>query len=194
MKTLLRVVALALGVLVPAASAWAESETVGDWTAECDATRSCTAVAFGVGGPAAGGSGYRLRISRLAGEGAAWSIRFLLESAPQPMPKGEMRFSIDGANPVSFHEDFGGYLRDHDGVTFGLAGGPDLNKLFGTLRNGQRLELAYEAAEGRTQVAFPLTGLAAALLWIDKKQSRVGASQDVGYPSGVDGEARFTVS
>lgn len=174
------------------AFAAAEDKTVRDWTGDCDDDLACMATASGAGGMAMGGTGYRLRFSRAEGDISAWSMRFFLKNVPQPKADGEMVISVDGGAALSFYEEYG-YLRDADGITFGLAGGKDLDKLFAAVKKGQKLTLSYETPDGKTQRQdFSLSGLAAVLLWIDDQQKRVGKSSEISSPSGVDGEAKFT--
>lgn len=191
---MLRALLLAMSLTVFPALAFADGKTIRDWAADCDDTLSCMATGSGEGGMAMGGTGYRLRLIRQSAESSPWAMMFLIKNVPQPKPDGEMRISIDGGEALSFYEDYG-YLRDSDGITFGLAGGPDLTKLFASLKRGKTLVLSYETPEGKTQrEAFSLSGLAAVLLWIDDKQNRVGKSSEISFPAGVDGEAKFTAT
>ena len=191
---MLRALLVIMGLIVFPSVALADVKTVRDWTAECDDEPACTATAAGAGGMVMGGTGYQLRFTRAPGDTSWWSMRFLLKHVPQPKQDGEMRVSVDGGEAVSFYEEYG-YLRDADGVTFGIAGGPDLDKLFASLRKGRKLTLSYERGDGKTQTEdFSLSGLAAVLLWIDEKQARVGKSADISFPAGVEGEASFTAS
>ena len=176
------------------AIAMADVKTIRDWTGECDGDSYCVATASGAGGMVMGGTGYQLRFSRAGGDVSAWSMRFLLRHVPKPKADGEMAISVDGGTPASFSEEYG-YLRDADGVTFGIAGGDDLNKLFAAVKKGQKLALSFETGDGKTQKeTFSLSGLAAILLWIDDQQSRVGKSSEISNPPGVEGEASFTAA
>jgi hypothetical protein len=176
------------------AFAAAESKTVRDWTGDCDDDLTCMATASGAGGMAMGETGYRLRFSRAEGDMSAWSMRFFLKNVPQPKADGEMVVSVDGGAALSFYEEYG-YLRDADGITFGIAGGNDLDKLFAAVKKGQKLTLSYETTDGKTQKeTFSLSGLAAILLWVDEQQNRLGKSSEITFPPGVEGEATFTAT
>lgn len=191
---MLRALSLIVSLAVFPALAFADARTIRDWTAECDNALYCMATGSGDGGIAMGGTGYRLRLVRQGGEGSSWSMMFLIKNVPQPKADGEMRISIDGGEVLSLYEE-SGYLRDVDGITFGFAGGSDLRQLFDSLKKGQKLTLVYETDEGKTQQeSFSLSGLMAALLWIADKQNRIGKSQDISFPAGVDGEAALTAS
>jgi hypothetical protein len=192
MMTLLRMLLPIVALCLFPSLASAEGKTVRDWTGECDDDLACMATASGEGGMAMGGTGYRLQYNRASDGTSVWAMRFFLKNVPQPKAEGEMVISVDGGAPVSFYEEYG-YLRDADGITFGLAGGDDLTKLFAAVKKGQKLTLSYETAGGKTQKEnFSLSGLAAVLLWIDDKQKRVGKSSEISSPPGVDGEAKFT--
>jgi hypothetical protein len=194
MLPLLRVVTLIMACVLVAASAAAEVKTVRDWTGECDDDLFCTATASGAGGMVMGGTGYQVLFTRSGGDVSWWSMRFFLNHVPQPKAEGEMVISVDGGEPISFYEE-AGFLRDADGVTFGLAGGDDLTKLFGAIKKGRKLELSYETPDGKKQEeSFSLLGLAAVLLWIDERQNRVGKSSEISDPGGVEGEATFTAT
>ena len=180
LRALLLIVALIAGPVL----ALAEDRVIRDWTSECDDDLLCMATT-------SGSTGYQMRFTRAGGDSSAWALRFLLKDVPKPKTEGEMSISVDGGEPVSFYEEYG-FLRDGDGVTFGLAGGADLDKLFVALRKGRKLALSYETADGKTQKqSFPLSGLAAVLLWIDEQQSRVGRSSEISSPAGVEGEAEL---
>lgn len=192
MLPFLRVLTLIMVSGLFPAFAMAEIKTVRDWTGECDDDLFCTATASGAGGMVMGGTGYQMRVTRASGDISWWSMRFLLKHVPQPKTEGEMAIAVDGGEPLNFYEELG-YLRDADGVTFGLAGGADLNKLFAAIKKGRKLKLSYETLEGKKQEeTFSLSGLAAVLLWIDEQQSRVGRSSEISSPGGVEGEAEFT--
>jgi hypothetical protein len=113
---------------------------------------------------------------------------------PQPKADGEMTISVDDSALLSFSEEYG-YMRDADGITFGLAGGADLDKLFAAVKKGQKLALSFETPDGKTQKeTFSLSGLAAVLLWVDEQQERIGKSSEISFPPGVEGEAAFTAA
>lgn len=191
---MLRAFLLVMGLVGLPALAPAEVKTVRDWTADCDDDLYCTATVSGASGMVMGGTGYQLRFARAGGDMSWWSMRFFLKHVPQPKTEGEMQVSVDGGEAVSFYEEYG-YLRDADGVTFGIAGGSDLDKLFASLKKGRKLTLSYETADGKAQTEdFSLSGLAAVLLWVDDKQNRVGKSAEISSPTGVEGEAGFTAS
>jgi hypothetical protein len=192
MSSVLRGLALILVCVLAPALAAAEVKTIRDWTAECDEDLTCVATASGAGGMVMGGTGYQLRFARAPGDASWWSMRFFLKHVTKPKADGEMAVSVDGGAPISFYEEYG-YLRDADGITFGIAGGDDLSKLFAAVRKGRKLTLSYETSEGRTQKEdFSLSGLAAVLLWIDDQQKRVGRSSEISSPAGVEGDAKFT--
>lgn len=182
LRALLLIAALIAGPVL----ALGEDRVIRDWTTTCDDDLLCMATTAGEGS-----GGYQMRFTRASDDSSAWALRFFLKDVPQPKTDGEMSISVDGGEPVSFYEEYG-FLRDVDGVTFGLAGGADLDKLFAALRKGRKLALSYETPDGKTQKqSFSLSGLAAVLLWIDEQQSRVGRSTEISSPAGVEGEAEF---
>jgi hypothetical protein len=172
--------------------ALADEKNVRDWTAECVESLTCITEATGSGGLAMGKAGYRLQVGRHNGDDTAWFMAFIMKNVPQP--NGAMFVAVDGQQLPEMSESYD-YLKDADNETFGISGPAVLKPLFAAMKQGKSVELTFKAADGSEhKESFSLSGLAATMLWIDEQQKRVGNSDRVDMPTGVNGEAEFKAS
>lgn len=157
---ILALAALAVGGDAPAQTAPPpESRVFRDWLAVCDNTNDC--VAFG-GASWAGGW---IRIARPAGPGAAPSVHVNLWSS-----EGAMTAALDG-EPLSLVED----------SAVGAFAAPDALATARALARGAQVTV-----DGDESAQISLSGVAAALLWIDERQGRLGASDAFMRPGDRD--------
>jgi hypothetical protein len=179
-------------LLAMSSLATAEGKTVRDWTATCDESGTCIAETTGSGGLAMGGQGYRLQVGRHAGDRTA--MQFILKNVPQPWPDSDLYVTIDNGERFILSRDYG-YFADADEMTFGLGNRFDLDKLFAQFKKGKTLDLSFNGGDDSKphKETFSLSGSAATMLWIDEQQKRVGDSDEIDSPTGVAGEAEFTV-
>jgi len=181
----------AMSLLALPSLALAEGKTVRDWTASCDEGPNCIAETTGAGGLAMGMQGYRLQVGRYAGTQTAWFMRIIMNKVAKPKADSDIAFSIDGVEAFALSKDYG-YLADADGSTFGIGHTLDLDKLFKAFRKGKSLVISFEADNGKkVSETFSLSGSVATMLWIDEQQKRVGNSDEIESPTGVEGEAEF---
>jgi hypothetical protein len=172
--------------------ALAEGKNVREWTAECAESLTCISETTGSGGLAMGGTGYRLRLGRHNGADTAWFIQLIMKNVPQP--HSVMTVAVDGAPLPEMSESFD-YLKDADEETFGIATTSVLKPLFAALKKGKSVELSFKTIDGSARKeTFSLSGLVATMLWIDEQQKRVGNSERVDMPTGVNGDTEFEVS
>jgi hypothetical protein len=176
-------------LLMMGSTALAEGKTVRDWTAECATSLTCITEATGSSGLAMGKAGYRLQVGRHNGEDTAWFIELIMKNVPQP--NGTLVISVDGQALPEMSESFD-YLKDAEGETFGISALSVLKPLFAQMKKGKSVEIAFKANDGSEhKETFSLSGLAATMLWIDEKQERVGNSDRVDMPTGVNGDTEF---
>ena len=137
-----------------------ETKTFRNWTVVCDNINTCTAY-----GPAEENVGY-LIISMAAGPSARPEVSMgncCLGEAGEVL-----RFSIDGGKILG-KQKHGVMFGSHMGVT------PASDQLISEIANGRFLTM--EAGEQTVhKIDVPLTGAAAALLWIDERQGRLGTT------------------
>lgn len=161
--------ALLLAATLASASA-AETRTFGAWTATCDAAHDCRAEALADAG--AEGVPATFEIARRA-QGTYWTIGF--EGRIAPGAESPVNVTIDGETSI-FEGRYarGAYDRLNRVFLFGDGAQPLLDALVA----GTGLDLGYLTGEGQTIMAgFSLEGLAAALLFIDEQQGRIGAER-----------------
>lgn len=133
-------------------------KTYGDWTVGCDNGRACQAVAL-VPGASDRAAYLLLVIERDGAPAAAPSLRVPLDAVPRG---ATVTLRIDGAAVAQL-------------VSPGGDGGlvlPFDRKLYAALGQGKRVTL--DNAAGKTLRSASLTGAAAALLYIDDQQHRLG--------------------
>ncbi len=153
--------------------ALAESRVFKDWRADCS-TEVCKAATMARGGKAA------LRFWRLEKADAPGHISF--GGLGKAVAKDSaLSFRVDKGKSASLASGSGYVGRTpsrHDIVDQAA-----LVALFPQLQKGTKAYLRSKSAEGKKQtLEFSLSGIAAALLWIDDRQGRVGTVRTVGAP------------
>jgi hypothetical protein len=150
--------AMILGLLaaMAATGAQAASKSFQDWTVVCDNTRDCSA--FGFSEDSFEDRPF-LHLRRPADANAAPVIRLVLVGADKPATAWAVK--VDG-RPVS------GVAPEAEGDADVVLTGAQATALLAAIRNGQRLSLA----PGRGDIL--LTGVSAALRWMDDQQQRAG--------------------
>lgn len=133
-------------------------KTYGDWTVGCDNARACQAVAL-VRGAGDRDAYLLLVIERDGTPAAAPSLRVPLDGVPRG---AKVTLRIDGAAVAQLVSPGG-----NGGLTL-----PFDRKLYAALGQGKRVTLG--DAAGKTLRSASLTGAAAALLYIDDQQHRLG--------------------
>jgi hypothetical protein len=148
-----------------------QTRTFRQWEAVCDNTRTCTLFGFPpdaeFGLPGAEGWGF-IRIERAAGPGTELVVTLASGEAPggeaPPLP---MTVTVDGGAPLQLQATGG------DGPYYAArATGAQARGLVNALKNGRSLTVTLP---GGAPAALSLEGAAAALLWADEVQGRVGA-------------------
>ncbi len=145
-----------------------------DWQANCDRYSNCAAsIAVDMDMADHLVPDYRLTVSRSAYE-TYWNIAFAA-FIPAPAPDADMVFAI-GDTKITFDADT-------DIAAFGALNeyyplGGKAQSLFDKMVPGSTLTISYSDKAGTIRRAtFSLSGLAAALLWIDEQQARLGSER-----------------
>lgn len=134
-----------------------ETKTFREWTAVCDNVNNCTAY-----GPAAENSGF---VMVKLDAGPAAKPRVYAGSWSLPSDASRILLDIDGRNYAGKME-----VVDSEDPVLAIENASD--QLLGALANGRAMTLS---AKGET-AAVTLTGAAAAFLWIDERQGRLGST------------------
>ncbi|WGF86859.1 DUF1176 domain-containing protein [Marinivivus vitaminiproducens] len=145
------------------------SKAFKDWFAGCDNTRSCVAIGTGADG---GGNAY-VRVARGAdaADAATAVVTLLPQSDPVPA-SATVSLSVDG-RPLA------------QAVPLAVAGdartatltGADAERLIAAMLRGHALQVALEDGDASVQAeSVSLAGSAAALLYLDDRQGRVGTA------------------
>jgi hypothetical protein len=149
------------------AGAW---KTFSSWSVGCDNTRSCTAAA----GDLERDSGLALAVTRSGEPGAVPVIRLAFHHSVDGPYKGRATLSASGR--ALAHIRIGIDTRQaEDGLE--VTAEPARAAILAALRHEQTLVVRFDRAPGeeqRTRYDIPLDGAAAALLWIDERQKRIG--------------------
>lgn len=168
---------------VSAASVCAEERRYfDDWLADCRVDGYCSATAYDNPNPPSGAvADYILRIGRQP-TATYWEVS-LSTVADMPADPASFSLKIDDTPEIEFAAPYGtgafGAIND-----FYLLG-EDATGLLDRMVQGQHLEIAFaNLFEEPAMAAFSLKGLAAALLWIDEQQHRLG-SERVAYEAPV---------
>jgi hypothetical protein len=144
------------------------ARSFGDWSVSCDNVGDCTAFGFVAETEP---TGPFVRIVRAAG-GAGEPVIHISTGEPETPPASEpdvLTVVVDGPAPASFtlprdaSDEPAGYM--------GRAAPADAVRLAEALGNGRALRVS---AAGLPVETVSLNGAAAALLWIDERQGRVG--------------------
>jgi hypothetical protein len=155
----------------PAASAEVGAwKTFSSWSVGCDNTRSCTAAA----GDLDRDSALALAVTRSGEPGAVPVIRLAFHHSVDGPYKGRATLSAGGR--VLAQIRIGIDTRQaEDGLK--VTAEPARAAILAALRHEQTLVVRFDRVPGedqRTRYEIPLDGAAAALLWIDERQKRIG--------------------
>jgi len=162
--------ALALMVPVVADPAFAEFKTA------CDASVRCVAE-LTANEPASHG----LRFSRAAGKDRQWEVSFQPKSI-EIDPVRPINMAVDDHPPMTLRPGFG-YAPFGVSSGYYLIAGPPADKLLARMIAGNLLRVEVIDLVGAPHdLDFPLSGLMAALAWIDNAQNRIEAPRKVATP------------
>jgi hypothetical protein len=147
-------------------------KTFKSWSVGCDNTRSCTAAA----GDSDRESGLALALSRSGEPEAQPTIRFALHFSADTPRKGMITLSAGGRSVARIR--IGVDTRASDGGLT-VTAEPVRAAILAALRKEAQLQLRFDAPLGedqRDRYSISLDGAAAALLWMDERQKRVGTA------------------
>lgn len=154
--------------------AWAQETQLFDgWTASCRADGYCSAQA---GAPDAANwpAGTILRIGRHAEE-TYWEVS-LTTLGPVADPASPLTMTVDGGEAQNFTgpAEVAAYGSRNDLFFLGTT----MQAAMDRITPGAALAIDFtDTAGAAQQAAFPLTGLNAALIWIDEQQGRIGSER-----------------
>lgn len=150
-----------------------------DWLAACRADGYCSAIAY-VRPNSGGGrdADYWLRVGRHA-EGVYWEVSFTTIAA-QADPWRDFTVDVDGnSTTFSLSPEVGAYGSANDFYFLGDKAQEVMDR-FGP---GRTATISFTDTDGNTREAvFSLSGLTAALLWIDEQQHRIGSERVASAP------------
>lgn len=173
------VVLLLLITALPAAAQQGEARRYfRDWLAACRDDGYCSALAYVNPNADQADADYVLRVGR-HGEQTYWEVS-LSTVAAQGDPWKDFVVTIDGASQTfSGPEQVGAYAAINDFFFLGSGAQAVMDRL----APGRRLSVAFTDESGDARSAqFSLSGLSAALLWIDEQQKRVGSERMASAP------------
>lgn len=154
--------------------ALAQSHIFGDWQASCDTYDQCAASTRFNPNPGADiPADQILNVSRQPYE-SYWEI-FLETYAAAPVETGTLDIAVDGEKTTfTGPDDFAAF----GGLNNYYLLGDKAQRIMDQMTPGSTLEITFTDSEGMPQHAsYSLTGLTAALLWIDEQQTRVGSER-----------------
>lgn len=174
MRTLLVFYAFMMLVLPAMAQQHGEERRYfGDWLAACRPDGYCSATAYQNPNPGGRVADYVLRVGRHA-EGIYWEISFstvaTMGDAGAPFVVG-----IDGEE-----ESFAGRteVAAYGSINDFFLLGPKAQAVMDRMMPGSAMTIAFTDETGAPQQAgFSLSGLTAALIWIDERQGRLGSER-----------------
>ncbi len=172
------ILALLLLVMLPLRAEAAERSFAG-WVAACRDDGYCSASAYSETGPAGGSTAVDLlRIGRHA-EQSYWEISLTTAAAMADAGR-EFVVSVDTVPEIfSGPEEVGAYGAFD---SFFLLG-DGAQRVMDRMMPGQQLTADYTSTSGDMQQArFSLSGLTAALIWIDEWQTRLGSERVASVP------------
>jgi hypothetical protein len=153
-------------------------KTFSSWSVACDNTRSCTAAA----GDLDRDSALALAVTRPGEPTAAPVIRLAFHHSVDGPYKGRATLSAGGRALAQIR--IGIDTREaEDGLE--ITAVPARAAILAALRHEQTLVVRFDRAPGeeqRTRYEIPLDGAAAALLWIDERQKRIGTVTALARP------------
>jgi len=170
----------------------ANAETFGekreyfkDWLAACRPnTNYCSAITYINPNPGNGAvADHWLRVGRHQ-DGVKWEIS-ITPIVSMPSDTTTFYFWID---EESFWFTKGGTALAYGAVNDIFLTGGDATPLLAAMLNGSTLKSSFDSRDGvRIDIDFSLSGLTAALLWVDDQQNRVGDPRTAGdLPAGLD--------
>lgn len=171
---------LLAGAFTPVSASAAE-KTVRDWTATCRDDGACSAVTV-ITSKNASAADYVLHFDRDGQAGSAFTLA--IATSVHLMDRDRpIEIRIDDEAPLTLRpgRDYGPYGALND---FYITGKAALARLLPQMLAGNALRLSYLDVSGAPHdVDFSLSGLAAALLWIDERQDRVGEARIAAAPT-----------
>ena len=154
----------------------------GDWLAACRPDGYCSATAYDNPNPPDGTvADYILRAGRHP-KGTYWEVS-LTTIAAMPEQYSEIVLKVDHGKEQYYRQnfDFGAYTSINDFFFVNSMARDLLDQMVA----GNHLSASFADDKGNTQSAnFSLKGLAAALLWIDEQQNRIG-SERIAYAAPI---------
>lgn len=154
-----------------------ETKVFGDWTAKCDAYEECEITTS----TAPNDEGHRpltLRIARQPYE-TYWEIS-LLVFGPHPAADTIVDVAVDDAL-VRFESETNFAAYHHLNQYYFL--NKPAQQLMDKLVPGQNVIMGFADSTGQAHASqFSLSGLAAGMLWIDEKQTRIGSERVASAP------------
>lgn len=164
----------ALMVAAVPMSAHAETRNFGEWQVTCDEFDFCAATSATTASPHPNQpADYTLQVARQPYE-TYWEITFISDAA-LPSDTAFADVSVDN-NTTTFNspEEFAAY----DALNSYYLTGDKAQLVMDQMTPGTVFAVRFTNMQGDTHVAsFFLSGLTAALLWIDEKQQRLGAER-----------------
>jgi hypothetical protein len=145
-------------------------KTFSSWSAGCDNTRSCTAAA----GDLDRDSALALALTRSGEPAARPVIRLAFHHSVDGPYKGRATLSAGGRALVRLRIGIDTHEAE-EGLE--VTAEPARAAILTAMRREQTLEVRFDQAPGeeqRTLYRIPLDGAAAALLWMDERQKRIG--------------------
>lgn len=170
---------LAIGLLPAQGQSAQGRKYFGDWLAACQADGYCSAISYVNPNPGDGRvADYWFRIGRHA-EQSYWELSFtpikVMADSSQPFV-----LTVDGAA-----ETFMGFgeVAPYGAINDLFLLGKKAQAVMDRLMPGSTLDVSFTDESGAaTATTFSLTGLTAALIWIDERQGRLGSERVAEVP------------
>ncbi len=182
-RMLAAVFAAAMTALFAAAPVTAAEKTFGAWLATCKNDDACAAITT-IASPKGTAADYVLHLDRRT---PAAALTIAISMSRNLMDRDRpIALRIDDASPLTLRPTAGyapfGAVND-----FYVTDKSRLKTLLATMLAGSELRLSYiDVAGAPHDVDFSLSGLTAALLWIDERQDRVGKPRGLAAPDHLD--------
>lgn len=154
--------------------AQAETRTFNSWQVSCNAYTHCAATTKPVIGSVRGlPADYILQVARQPYE-TYWEISFIAHLA-LPVDNGEVLVSVDEAiTSLNAPDEFAAFGALNSYYFFG----DKVQAIMDQMTPGETLSVQFTSENGGGGAPiFPLSGLTAALLWIDEQQGRIGSER-----------------
>jgi hypothetical protein len=159
----------AVATLGAPASAWVSKE-LRDWSVDCTNGLTCN---MGFADWGATGLQY-VGFQRRGGPDAAveLKLRALPDFAPGSQPDATYRFTVDGQQLLSLAA---GDLKPDEGGSWYLFSDPaKVPALLAAMKTGKTMQVEVSSGKGRQVLPVKLSGVTAAMLYIDEVQGRLG--------------------